>query len=69
MNNYVINGILVLPEVAFGKNIWGNRQKFWCGIYSMEKERRYIIMLNFTVGPVQANQVVCEIGAEQVPYF
>jgi aspartate aminotransferase-like enzyme len=26
-------------------------------------------MLNFTVGPVQANQNVCEIGAEQVPYF
>ncbi len=26
-------------------------------------------MLNFTVGPVQANQTVCEIGAEQVPYF
>lgn len=34
-----------------------------------KKERGYIIMLNFTVGPVQANQVVCEIGAEQVPYF
>lgn len=26
-------------------------------------------MLNFTVGPVQSNEVVCSIGAEQVPYF
>ena len=26
-------------------------------------------MLNFTVGPVQSNQQVREIGAEQVPYF
>ena len=26
-------------------------------------------MLNFTVGPVQSNEVVCAIGAEQVPYF
>lgn len=26
-------------------------------------------MLNFTVGPVQANKNVCKIGAEQVPYF
>ena len=26
-------------------------------------------MLNFTVGPVQSPEVVCEIGAEQVPYF
>lgn len=26
-------------------------------------------MINFTVGPVQANDDVCAIGAEQVPYF
>ncbi len=26
-------------------------------------------MLNFTVGPVQSNDEVCRIGAEQVPYF
>ncbi len=26
-------------------------------------------MLNFTVGPVQSNEMVCAIGAEQVPYF
>lgn len=26
-------------------------------------------MINFTVGPVQANETVCAIGAEQVPYF
>ena len=26
-------------------------------------------MLNFTVGPVQANEDVCAIGAQQVPYF
>ena len=26
-------------------------------------------MLNFTVGPVQASDEVCAIGAEQVPYF
>lgn len=26
-------------------------------------------MLNFTVGPVQSGETVCEIGAEQVPYF
>ena len=26
-------------------------------------------MLNFTVGPVQADEVVREIGAQQVPYF
>ena len=26
-------------------------------------------MLNFTVGPVMSNEVVCKIGAEQVPYF
>lgn len=26
-------------------------------------------MLNFTVGPVQASEKVCAIGAEQVPYF
>lgn len=26
-------------------------------------------MINFTVGPVQASDVVCSIGAEQVPYF
>ncbi|MBQ9715884.1 MAG: alanine--glyoxylate aminotransferase family protein [Clostridia bacterium] len=26
-------------------------------------------MLNFTVGPVQSNEQVCEIGAQQVPYF
>ena len=26
-------------------------------------------MINFTVGPVQMNETVCTIGAEQVPYF
>ena len=26
-------------------------------------------MLNFTVGPVMSSEVVCAIGAEQVPYF
>lgn len=26
-------------------------------------------MLNFTVGPVMSSDLVCEIGAEQVPYF
>lgn len=26
-------------------------------------------MLNFTVGPVMSSDVVCSIGAEQVPYF
>lgn len=26
-------------------------------------------MLNFTIGPVQSSELVCEIGAEQVPYF
>lgn len=26
-------------------------------------------MLNFTVGPVQASDEICAIGAEQVPYF
>lgn len=26
-------------------------------------------MINFTVGPVQASDEVCAIGAEQVPYF
>ena len=26
-------------------------------------------MLNFTVGPVQSSEVVCAVGAEQVPYF
>ena len=26
-------------------------------------------MINFTVGPVQASETVCAIGAEQVPYF
>lgn len=26
-------------------------------------------MINFTVGPVQSSEVVCAIGAEQVPYF
>ena len=26
-------------------------------------------MLNFTVGPVMANEEICAIGAEQVPYF
>lgn len=26
-------------------------------------------MLNFTVGPVQSSDKVCEIGSEQVPYF
>ena len=26
-------------------------------------------MINFTVGPVQADEIVREIGAEQVPYF
>lgn len=27
------------------------------------------IMINFAVGPVQTNETVCRIGAEQVPYF
>ena len=26
-------------------------------------------MINFTVGPVQSSEIVCEIGREQVPYF
>lgn len=26
-------------------------------------------MINFTVGPVQSSDIVCAIGAEQVPYF
>lgn len=26
-------------------------------------------MLNFTVGPVQSDEYICNIGAEQVPYF
>ena len=26
-------------------------------------------MLNFTVGPVQSSEVVCAVGAEQIPYF
>ncbi len=26
-------------------------------------------MLNFTIGPVQSSDIVCSIGAEQVPYF
>lgn len=26
-------------------------------------------MINFTVGPVMASNKICEIGAEQVPYF
>lgn len=26
-------------------------------------------MLNFTVGPVMSDEIVCKIGAEQVPYF
>ena len=26
-------------------------------------------MLNFTVGPVQSNDIVRNIGSEQVPYF
>ena len=26
-------------------------------------------MINFTVGPVQLNETVCSIGAEQIPYF
>lgn len=26
-------------------------------------------MLNFTVGPVMSDEAVCEVGAEQVPYF
>ncbi len=26
-------------------------------------------MINFTVGPVQASEAVCSVGAEQVPYF
>lgn len=26
-------------------------------------------MINFTVGPVQSSDIICEIGAEQVPYF
>lgn len=26
-------------------------------------------MINFTVGPVQSSEAVCNVGAEQVPYF
>ena len=26
-------------------------------------------MLNFTVGPVQSGEQVCQMGGEQVPYF
>ena len=26
-------------------------------------------MLNFTVGPVMSSETVCEVGAEQIPYF
>ena len=26
-------------------------------------------MINFTVGPVQSNEIVRQIGAENVPYF
>ena len=26
-------------------------------------------MLNFTVGPVMSDEIIREIGAEQVPYF
>lgn len=26
-------------------------------------------MINFTVGPVQSSEIVCKVGAEQVPYF
>ena len=26
-------------------------------------------MLNFTVGPVMSSNIVCSVGAEQVPYF
>ena len=26
-------------------------------------------MINFTVGPVQTEEYICEIGAEQIPYF
>ncbi len=26
-------------------------------------------MINFTVGPVQSSEAVCQMGAEQVPYF
>lgn len=26
-------------------------------------------MINFTVGPVQSSEAVCQVGAEQVPYF
>lgn len=26
-------------------------------------------MINFTVGPVQSSDIVCSVGAEQVPYF
>lgn len=26
-------------------------------------------MINFTVGPVQSDDIVCAVGAEQVPYF
>ena len=32
----------------------------------MEEER---YMINFTVGPVQSNEEVCEIGAHSAPYF
>ena len=26
-------------------------------------------MLNFTVGPVQSDERICALGANQVPYF
>ena len=27
------------------------------------------MMINFTVGPVQTSELICNIGAEQIPYF
>ena len=26
-------------------------------------------MINFTVGPVMCNEIICKIGGEQIPYF
>ena len=26
-------------------------------------------MINFTVGPVMSSETICNIGAQQVPYF
>lgn len=40
-------------------------------VYSipMARNERRVIMRNFTVGPVQSDQAVLEIGSQQVPYF